>query len=152
MVIDRLRVSVPVLAMPLTADGLFPVPPFSGPVDPKWSAAWWRDGARPGSGKGMVHLDVHTYTAGGAIGNLLGASARAGDVIKLVDGRGRATACYQIVRIETWTVAEVTARLGQVSRTTGAAGLAVEFCWESPRRWGDHQWRLRRYLIATPIA
>lgn len=149
LIVERLGVSVPVLAMPLNKDGTFPVPPFNGSVDPKRSATWWNGSAKPGAGKGVVHMDVHTYTAGGALGNLFGRHAKVGDVIKIADSKGRIGACYKVADIPTWGVATIPNR--DVSRTTGPIELALEFCWESPNRWGDHVWRLRRYLIARPL-
>lgn len=138
--------AIEVLSLPLAADGTFPVPPYEGGPDPRWSAAWWRDGAKPGAGKGSVHVDVHTYTDGSAVGNLFGNRARVGDVIQLLDAKGVARASYRISEITTWPVAEVP--IHELSRPDTSPRLVIEFCWETPYRWGDHVWRLRRNLIA----
>lgn len=148
LVVARLHVQIPVMQMALigSGDGVsFPVPPFNGTNDPRWSAAWWKDGAQPGAGCGVVHLDVHTYTDGSAVGNLFGNKLRKGDTIELRGADGE-VARYRVNIIRTWGLASVPT--GELSRRDGRPGLAIEFCWEKPNQWGDGQWRLRRYVIA----
>lgn len=142
--------TVPVLSMPLATDETFPVPPFGvDAVNPKWSAAWWNGSAKPGSGQGVVHLDVHTYSLGGAMGNLLGKNAQVGDIIELQGADGESVR-YRVSEIKTWKAADVP--MDEMLRRSGPETLIVEFCWESLDHWGDGQWRLRRYDIAKRIS
>ena len=162
MVIESLDIDAPVLAMASPGNGEAPVPPFNGPKDPRWAAAWWKDGAAPGSGKGNVRFDVHTYTDHEAIGNLLGGDPKmkdAGDgiakgaVVKLLDKKGRVGACYKVTDIVTKSLGQLAKShyVQKISRSTGPSRLVIEFCWDDERdgSWGE--WRLRRYIIAAEI-
>lgn len=153
LVVDRLNLALPVLALPLqyeNGNALFPVPPSNQQgINPRWTTAWWRDGAKPGSGQGVVHFDVHTYQKSSAAGNSLGGSggARIGDIIKLRDGSGIVQSCYKVTEVALFDPAKLPERLW---RTSGPAGLAIEFCWDSPDSWG--QWLLRKYVVASATA
>lgn len=148
LVLERLNIDLPVLAMPLAGDGTFPVPPMDQRgLNPRQSASWWKDGAAPGSRQGVAHFDVHTYLTMTAAGNFLGTKARTGDTIKVLDGAGKVGACYRVDQISAWDLNHVPDSLG---RTTGPSGLVIEFCWDRPENWGH--WLQRKYVIATPIA
>lgn len=152
LVMERLKLSLPVLAMPLEYENgvaKFPVPPnnIKG-INPRWTTAWWRDGAKPGSGQGVVHFDVHTYKLSNAAGNVLGSSgARLGDIIKLQDKTRAVRSCYRVTEVSLFKPNQLPERLW---RKTGPAGLAIEFCWDTPDNWG--QWLHRKYVVATEVA
>ena len=141
----QLGIDMPIATLPLREDGTYPVPLYDDPrFDPKWSAVRWSQNVLACAKSGVVRLVVHTYSVGGAAGNVLGHKAQPGDVIRVASGKHEA--CYGVRNVRTWDLDEVP--YDTLTSPTGPAGLVIAFCWDKPSQWG--QWLQRRYVIAEP--
>lgn len=130
LALGRGRGGVP-LAPPLTTSG-------------KNSFAWDRYGPKPGSARGNVRFNAHTYPDGSALGNWLQRRLKVGNRIILY---GRSTAlCYRVTR----KVVTTPRRIGRYYRTTGSPKLAIIVC--SGRRLGPGNWTHRTIWYARPSA
>lgn len=144
LVVKRLGLDLPIATLPLTADDRYPVPLFSGSLDPRWSAARWEENPLACSENGIVRLGLHTYSKEEASGNRLGLKSRPGDEIRLV-GDAKSDACYAVTQVRTWDNTQIPP---SVTDPDGRPGLALEFCWDTPGNWGS--WLQHRYVLARP--
>jgi hypothetical protein len=67
------------------------------PEDDKVDFAWDRDGIRPGSPRGNVLLNTHTWPDGSAVGNAMLDAFDKGDRV-VVEGLAGARLCYRVTR------------------------------------------------------
>ena len=136
------------MAQPLDDKNELPNPPFGVKgIDAAHSGSWWNGGVKPGAGKGSVYIGVHTYHAGGAVGNLLGQGARTGDSFELRDATGH-RACF-VVRGQMVPYLASEKAQPESYRLSGQPGAAFNFCWDKPANWG--KWLLRGYVFADAV-
>jgi hypothetical protein len=116
------------------------------PISNKVDVSWDLDGIRPGSRRGNVLLNTHTWPDGSALGNLLLDRLRKGDRIVLLGSNG-ARLCYQVAR-----EVEVLASDGYPPyyRTAGPPQVAIIVC--SGTRSSAGEWSHRTIWFARPIA
>lgn len=130
----------PVVGVPRDDRGVTGVLPFSNKVE----FAWDLGGIRPGSRRGNVLLNTHTWPDGSALGNALLDGLELGDRI-IVSGAD-AQVCYRVdLRIE------VPAEEGYPPyyATKGPPRVAIIVC--SGRRTGPGQWSHRTIWFARQI-
>lgn len=130
-----------VVALPRDANNVPSVPPTSA----KRQVAWDRPpGLKPGSPKGNVLLNAHTWPDGSALGNHLLDELDKGDRI-IVRGEG-GTLCYEVDR-----EVEVRAANGfpEYYDREGPAQLALLVC--SGQRLGPGNWTHRTIWFAKPV-
>jgi hypothetical protein len=129
-----------VLALPRDADNIPAVPPTSA----KFTFAWDRPpGIMPGSDRGNVLLNAHTWPDGSAVGNVMLNKLDEGDTIILSGGRSEL--CYTVTKR-----IEVLASTGYVPYydREGSPKVALIVC--SGRRLGLGQWTHRTVWLAEP--
>lgn len=129
-----------VRALPRDAAGVVGVPP----VADKEVFAWDLDGIEPGSGRGHVLLNTHTWPDGSAMGNRLLRDLQVGDGLRL-SGAGEA-ACYRVSRrVE---VREEDGYPGWADQD-GPPRVVIVVC--SGERLGPGRWTHRTLWFATPV-
>lgn len=133
--------SITVLAAGRGAGGLPNPPPLT--TAGKQMFAWDQYGPKPGSPRGNVRFNAHTYPDGSALGNRLLARLKVGNRIILY-GNGVAL-CYRVNR----KVVTTPRRLGGYYSTTGKPKLAIVVC--SGRRLGPGVWTNRTIWYAKPV-
>jgi hypothetical protein len=130
-----------VVGVPRTPDGVTGVLP----VDEKSSIAWDLGGIEPGSRRGNVLLNAHTWPDGSALGNAMLRGLQVGDRL-VVSGSGHHL-CYLVSgRIE------VLAADGYPPYydVRGPPQLAIIVC--SGQRIGPGQWTKRTIWFARPLS
>lgn len=132
-----------VLALPRDGRNVPGVPPVTAAG--RTEVAWDRPpGIKPGSSRGNVLLNAHTWPDGSALGNRLLRSLHRGDRI-VVHGRS-ATQCYEVTRrIEVRADGDAH---GYYDRT-GRPQVAIVVC--SGERTGPGQWSHRTLWFAKAI-
>lgn len=129
-----------VRALPRDGDGVVGVPP----VFDKEVFAWDLGGVEPGSRKGHVLLNTHTWPDGSAMGNRLLRDLQVGDDLRL-SGAGE-TACYRVSRrVE---VREEDGYPGWADED-GPPRVVIVVC--SGDRLGPGRWTHRTLWFATPV-
>ena len=116
------------------------------PVSDKVDFAWDLGGIRPGSRRGNVLLNTHTWPDGSALGNAMLTETGKGDRIVLT-GRHGARVCYRISR-----QVEVLAADGYPPYydTDGPPRVAILVC--SGTRSGAGEWSHRTIWFARPVS
>jgi len=130
-----------VLALPRDSRNVPGVPPTSA----KFTFAWDRPGIKPGSERGNVLLNAHTWPDGSAVGNVMLDKLHEGDRIILRGGRSEL--CYTVSeRIE------VLASKGYAPyyARDGLPQIALIVC--SGKRLGPGEWTHRTIWFAGPTA
>ena len=130
-----------VLALPRDGNNVPGVPPTSA----KFTFAWDRPGIKPGSPRGNVLLNAHTWPDGSAVGNVMLDKLHEGDRIVL---RGaRSELCYSVSKR-----VEVLASKGYPPyyARDGVPQIALIVC--SGQRLGPGQWTHRTIWFADPVA
>ncbi|MET3962186.1 hypothetical protein ABIE44_002120 [Marmoricola sp. OAE513] len=102
-------------------------------------------GALPGSAKGNVLLNAHTWPDGSALGNRLMEHLKVGD--KIVLGGKHAELCYRVTKKIVIKAADGSAEYYQQD---GPPQLALIVC--SPPRIGPGNWVHRTIWFASPMA
>ncbi|MDZ5622326.1 class F sortase [Nocardioides bizhenqiangii] len=115
------------------------------PISNKADVAWDLGGIRPGSHRGNVLLNTHTWPDGSALGNALLDRLREGDRIVLRGSNG-VRQCYEVTR-----EIEVLARAGYPPyyRTDGPHQVAIIVC--SGTRSAAGEWSHRTIWFARPV-
>jgi hypothetical protein len=132
--------NIRVLAMGRGA-GRVPLPPPLTTAG-KAAFAWDKYGPKPGSHRGNVRFNAHTYPDGSALGNRLLARLWVGQRI-IVRGR-TAAICYRVTR----RISVTPRHLAAYYNTTAGAKLAIVVC--SGRRLGPGNWTRRTIWYAWP--
>jgi len=132
--------NIPVLALGRGSGGVPLPPPLT--TAGKNSYAWDKYGPQPGSARGNVRFNAHTYPDGSALGNRMLAHLWVGARIILY-GQGVAL-CYKVTRRITTTPRNLAAYY----YTTGSPKLAIVVC--SGRRLGPGNWTKRTIWYARP--
>lgn len=139
--IDGIVDRAAVVGVPRDHRGVTGVLPITNKVD----FAWDVDGIRPGSRRGNVLLNTHTWPDGSALGNAMLEALDEGDRI-VVEGLAGARLCYQVTRR-----VEVVAADGYAPyyEEDGPHRLAFIVC--SGTRSSDGEWSHRTIWFARQI-
>jgi hypothetical protein len=132
--------NIRVLAMGRLRGGVPAPPPLTSTG--KQSFAWDKYGPKPGSKRGNVRFNAHTYPDGSALGNRLLKRLKVGRRI-VIYGDGVAL-CYRVTK----RIFTTPRRLGGYYSTTGKPKLAIVVC--SGRRLGPGNWTNRTIWYARP--
>lgn len=131
----------PVRGVPRDAAGV----PGVLPSADKHAVAWDLGGVEPGTRRGHVLLNTHTWPDGSALGNRLLDGLAEGGMLRL-GGPGGALACYEVVeRVE---VREEDGYPGW-DRADGAPRVVIVVC--SGERLGPGRWTHRTLWFARPV-
>lgn len=142
--IDGMKVSAKVLSRGIDETGAAGTPPKSDPS----SWAWFSKGPKPGSDKGNVVLNGHTYHKGGAIGNRLMADLKKGDIIRLTDKAGQ-TVCYRYDHKTKIMVKGYDPNSNVLYNDNGPAQAIIVVCDDYK---GKEDWESRVFFHADPVA
>lgn len=138
--------SSPVLALPRDKEGV----PGTPPVDSsgKYDFAFDAPGIHPGSPKGNVLLNAHTWPDDSAMGNRLLDNLGTGGSLALFGSAGQ-TLCYQVIeRIEVDAEGVTDAQLNKIYATDGAPQAVIIVC--SGKRTAPGVWTKRTVWFAKP--
>lgn len=131
-----------VLALPRDANNVPQAPPLSSVG--KTQFAWDAPTLKPGSPKGNVLINAHTWPDGTALGNRLLEHLQVGDRI-VVHGK-YAELCYKVTKRDVIVAAEGSY---EYYVQDGPPQLALIVC--SPPRLGPGNWKHRTIWYASPI-
>ena len=112
----------------------------------KRSFGWDKKGPAPGSRRGNVRFNAHTYPDGSALGNRMLAHLHVGARI-IVRGSNGVGICYRVTKRIRVTPRSYAARVAYYN-TTGKPRLAIVVC--SPPRLGPGNWKYRTIWYAKP--
>lgn len=143
--IDGVTAGSPVVGLPRDGSNVPGVPPLTS--SGKGEFAWDEPpGIRPGSRRGNVLLNAHTWPDGSALGNALLRELDEGETIVVRGARGQRL-CYRVSeRIEVLA----SAGFPRYYQDTGKPQLALLVC--SGRRLGPGSWTHRTIWFARPVA
>lgn len=126
LTIEQVGLDITLTAQPLGAGDTLPVPISPHRAVNATTGAWWKDGAQPGSGAGVVEIGTHTFSAGyDAAGNKV-LRVAPGAIAKLYDAAGTLGACYSFDRRVDVQPADLPP--SDVWRSDGTPGLAIAAC------------------------
>lgn len=126
-------------------DGSMGTPPLTN-AGKKW-LAWYNRSSKPGSGRGGVATDAHTWPDGSALGNALLRSVHQGDSIALTDSHGHRT-CYRVTSRKEYPRSSTP--MGTIIHGTGKGQtLSIVVC--SGKRLGPGNWTDRTVWFAQAI-
>jgi hypothetical protein len=108
--------------------------------------AWDAPGVRPGSRRGNVLVNAHTWPDGSALGNRLLGRLYGGAVVRVVGSSKQA--CYRVT--QRLYVPADRAPLGRIYNAYGSSHLVIIVC--SGRRLGPGRWSHRTVWFANPVA
>ncbi len=140
--VDEVATNAPVLALPRDANNVPQAPPLSAAGQTQF--AWDKPTISPGSQKGNVLFNAHTYPDGSALGNRLLDHFQVGDRI-IVRG-ANAELCYQVTKRVVIPAANGSS---EYYVKDGPPQLALIVC--SPPRLGPGNWKNRTIWYASPI-
>lgn len=115
------------------------------PISDKVNFAWDLGGIRPGSSRGNVLLNTHTWPDGSALGNAMLDRLRKGDQIVLLGSNG-ARLCYEVSRRVEVRAAD---RYPRYYETDGPHQVAIIVCSGTPNKAGE--WSHRTIWFARPV-
>lgn len=137
---------VQVIAVGKNFDNSMGTPPISDTG--KHQMAWYTGSSRPGSGKGGVATDAHSWPDGSALGNALYAHVFKGDTVVLSDAGNRHHTCYQVTNRQQYASNAVP--MNRVVQGTGSGQiLSMVVC--SGTRLGPGDWSQRTVWTAKAI-
>lgn len=138
---------VQVIAVGKNSDGSMGTPPLTNTG--KHQLAWFRGSSKPGSGKGGVAMDAHSWPDGSALGNALYARVFKGDTVTLSDAGNKHRTCYRITNREQFNRSSVP--MNRVVRGNGKGQiLSMVVC--SGQRLGPGNWTQRTVWTAVAVA
>lgn len=137
-----------VLALPRDAAGVPQAPPISS--EGKTQFAWdIPSSPKPGSAKGNVLLNAHTYPDGTALGNKLLAGLQVGERVivrgESKDGRAQML-CYRVTKRDVIIASDGS---WEYYEANGPPQIAIIVC--SPPRLGPGHWLKRTIWYASPM-
>lgn len=137
---------VKVISVGTNRDGSMGTPPLTD-AGKKW-LAWYNRSAKPGSGRGAVATDAHTWPDGSALGNKLLKGLVKGDTIVLTDANAQKRVCYRVVSRKQYPRAKVPMS-AVVEGSRRSQSLTIVVC--SGKRLGPGNWTDRTVWIATVV-
>ncbi|OYO21044.1 class F sortase [Enemella dayhoffiae] len=147
LTVERIGVNSPMMTVGKDSDGN----PGAPPKNQANTTAWYNGSPEVGSDKGNVILTIHTYHAGGALGNQLYSDKglKDGDIIKISDGAGKQV-CYRYTRNTKVWVKTYDPASGVFFNPTGPAQLAIMICWDYDKSRDDWDSRIIFYAPRIP--
>lgn len=136
---------VRVISVGMNRDGTMGTPPLTNTG--KHELAWYDRSAKPGSGRGGVATDAHTWPDGSALGNQMLSNLHKGDTVVLADGHGRQV-CYRIVSRTQYPRSRVPMN-AIVNGSGKGQTLSMVVC--SGRRLGPGNWTDRTVWVARVV-
>ncbi|HET6168183.1 MAG TPA: class F sortase [Marmoricola sp.] len=136
---------IPVLALGRDRYGVPREPPLTS--SGKRVFGWDKKGPKPGSRRGNVRFNAHTWPDGSALGNRLLANLWVGQLIVVKNSYGKVV-CYRVTKRLRVLPRSYEARVNYYS-TTGKPKLAIVVC--SPPRLGPGNWKYRTIWYARPV-
>ncbi len=136
---------VPVLALGRDRYGVPRQPPLTS--SGKRVFGWDKQGPKPGSHRGNVRFNAHTWPDGSALGNRMLSRLGIGQLIVVRNSSGTAI-CYRVTKRVTVLPRSREARVNYYS-TRGKPKLAIVVC--SPPRLGPGNWKYRTIWYAKPV-
>jgi hypothetical protein len=143
--VQHVRKRVKVLALGRDRYGVPRYPPLTD--SGKRVFGWDKKGPKPGSRRGNVRFNAHSWPDGSALGNRMYSRLQVGALIVLRNSSGKAI-CYRVSKRITVLPRSYAARVGYYS-TTGKPKLAIVAC--SPPRLGPGNWKYRTIWYAKPV-
>lgn len=137
---------VKVISVGENRDGSMGTPPLTD--SGKKELAWYDRSAKPGSGRGGVATDAHTWPDGSALGNALLRSLHKGDTIVLVDATGQKRVCYRVTSRRQYPRAQ-TPMKAIVHGAGKGQMLSIVVC--SGKRLGPGNWTDRTVWTAKVV-
>lgn len=141
--VDQVATDAQVLALPRDGNNVPQAPPLSAAG--KRQFAWDQPTLKPGSPRGNVLINAHTYPDGSALGNLLMEHLQVGDRI-IVRGAQGVELCYQVTKR---VVIEAADGSYEYYEQDGPPQLALIVC--TAPRLGPGNWKNRTIWYASPI-
>lgn len=141
--VDQVATNAEVLALPRDANDVPQAPPLSSAG--KRQFAWDAPTLKPGSPRGNVLINAHTYPDGSALGNLLMEHLQVGERI-IVRGANGAELCYRVTKR---VVIEAAAGSWEYYEQDGPPQIALIVC--TGPRLGPGNWKNRTIWYASPI-
>jgi hypothetical protein len=143
--VQRVGKRIGVLALGRDRYGVPHEPPLTS--SGKRVFGWDKKGPKPGSRRGNVRFNAHTWPDGSALGNRLLANLWVGQVIVLRNAYGKGV-CYRVSKRVQVLPRSYEARVSYY-RTRGKPKLAIVVC--SPPRLGPGNWKYRTIWYAKPF-
>lgn len=143
LTIDGVTENAPVLALQRDAQGVPGVPALS--AEAKLDFAWDEPGIKPGSRKGNVLMNTHTWPDGTAMGNKLLDGLQEGDLMRVANDSE--VLCYRVTEREEVSIENPP--LDKVYDFDGKPQLVMIVC--SGERIGPGQWTHRTLWFASPV-
>ncbi len=140
--VDQVVTNAPVLALPRDANNVPQAPALTAAG--KSQFAWDEPTLAPGSPRGNVLINAHTYPDGSALGNRLLENFQVGDRI-IVRG-ANSELCYEVTKR---VVIEAADGSFEYYVQDGPPQLALIVC--SPPRLGPGNWKNRTIWYASPV-
>lgn len=141
--IEDVATNAEVLALPRDGNNVPQAPPLSAAG--KRQFAWDQPTLKPGSPRGNVLINAHTYPDGSALGNLLLENLDVGERI-IVRGANGAELCYRVTKRDVIVAANGSY---EYYEDDGPPQIALIVC--SPPRLGPGNWKNRTIWYASPI-
>lgn len=141
--VDKVATNAQVLAMPRDANDVPQAPPISAAG--KRQFAWDAPTLKPGSPRGNVLINAHTYPDGSALGNLLMQHLQVGERI-IVRGANGEELCYRVTKR---VVIEAADGSWEYYEQEGPPQIALIVC--TAPRLGPGNWKNRTIWYASPI-
>lgn len=141
--VDKAATKAPVLALPRDANNVPQAPPITRTGKDQF--AWDKPTLAPGSPRGNVLINAHTYPDGSALGNRLLENLQVGDRI-IVHGEGGTELCYEVTKR---VVIEAAGGSFEYYEQDGPPQLALIVC--SAPRLGPGNWKNRTIWYASPV-
>jgi sortase family protein len=142
--VQHVRKRITVMALGRDRYGIPHDPPLTD--SGKRVFGWDKKGPKPGSRRGNVRFNAHTWPDGSALGNRMLARLQVGALIVLRSSSGKGI-CYRVSKRVTVRPRSYEARVGYYL-TTGKPRLAIVVC--SPPRLGPGNWKYRTIWYAKP--
>lgn len=137
---------VRVISVGNSSDGSMGTPPLTN-SGKKW-LAWYNHSAKPGTSKGAVATDAHTWPDGSALGNKLLKGLFKGDTIVLTDAKAQKRVCYRVTSRTEYARSDVPMRK-VVYGSSKSPSMTIVVC--SGRRLGPGDWTDRTVWIASVV-
>lgn len=136
---------VHVITVGTNRDGSMGTPPLTS--SGKHWLAWYNKSSKPGTGRGGVATDAHTWPDGSALGNAMLRSLHKGDSVALTDGHGHVT-CYRVTSRTQYPRSQTP--MHTITSGTGhGQTLSIVVC--SGKRYGPGNWSDRTVWLAKAI-
>ena len=137
---------VRVISVGAARDGSMGTPPLTD-AGKRW-LAWYDRSAKPGTPRGAVATDAHTWPDGSALGNQMLKGLVKGDTIVLIDAQAQHRVCYRVTSRTQYARSKVPMS-SVVYGSRRSPSLTIVVC--SGRRLGPGNWTDRTVWVAAVV-